>query len=94
MTLELPAQVAEDSTKSAFSGTPVKSEKIGRKNIAPAKATKIVTTAAKAIPVDESDPIDVAMRDRKAAGSMDTAITPADAKKKKLQIPQPFNLQI
>ena len=35
-------------------------------------------------PVDESDPIDVAMRDRKNAGSTDTVINAADAKKKKL----------
>ena len=36
------------------------------------------------LPVDESDPIDVAMRDRKDAGSADTVISAADAKKKKL----------
>ena len=45
-------------------------------------------------PVDESDPIDVAMRDRKDAGSADTVISAADAKKKKIQIPQPLALQI
>ena len=48
----------------------------------------------KSEPVDESDPIDVAFRDRKAAGSVESQVKEADAKKKKLQIPQPLNLKI
>ena len=43
--------------------------------------------------MDENDPIDVAMKDRKAAGSTDTVIKEVEAKKKKLQIPRPLNLK-
>ena len=55
----------------------------------PAKSVPQKDSAAKVReqPVDESDPIDVAMRDRKGAGSADTVISAADAKKKKIQIP-------
>lgn len=40
--------------------------------------------APRELPVDESDPIDVAMRDRKNAGSAESVINAADAKKQKL----------
>lgn len=46
------------------------------------------------MPVDENDPIDLAMSQRKAAGATDTQINAADAKKKKIQIPQPLSLTI
>jgi len=38
-------------------------------------------TKLREIPVDETDPIDVAMRDRKGAGSAESVISAADAKK-------------
>mmetsp|Transcript_18569 Transcript_18569/g.24983 ORF Transcript_18569/g.24983 Transcript_18569/m.24983 type:complete len:124 (+) Transcript_18569:1522-1893(+) len=41
------------------------------------------------MPVDESDPIDVAMRDRKVVGgSVDSVISAADVKAQKLQLPK------
>ena len=47
------------------------------------------------MPVDKSDPIDVAMNDRKThGGAPDAVISSADAKKARLQIPQPITLSI
>ena len=47
------------------------------------------------MPVDKSDPIDVAMNDRKTVGGApDSVISIADAKKARLQIPQPITLSI
>ena len=87
ITLDIPAtENATPSKQSTFSGTPAKS--------VPTKSTSMSTPARSGPsdsniklrdePVDESDPIDVAMRDRKNAGSADTVINAAEAKKKKL----------
>jgi len=48
----------------------------------------------KDLPVDENDPIDVAFRERKNAGSIESVITGMDANRKKIQIPKPLNLAI
>ena len=63
------------------------------KNATPAKSVS-AAKVPRDLPVDENDPIDVAMRERKDAGSLESQISAADAKKKKLQIPQSLNLQI
>ena len=48
----------------------------------------------KELPVDPNDPLDVALSHRKQAGSVDTQISGLEAKKKKIQIPQPLNLAV
>ena len=51
------------------------------------KAQPAAPKVEKAIPVDESDPIDLAFHQRKSEGSIDTVIKEAEAKKKNIQIP-------
>ena len=96
ITLEIPAsEGAIESSKPTFSGTPAKSLGV-KKQSSTVKSSFVASEkkVKKSEPVDESDPIDVAFRDRKAAGSVESQVKEADAKKKKLQIPQPLNLKI
>lgn len=89
---ELPEPVAQPAARPVFTGIPAKSQARASNN----SSMKEPVSAAKPknIPVDENDPIDVAMRDRKQAGSVDTQISAADAKKQKLQLPQPVALSL
>lgn len=81
---DLPAQEQSSSNKQpTFSGTPMKSGP-AKSTKPPGKAEAAAPAKQRDEPVDESDPIDVAMRDRKAAGSADSVISAADAKKKKI----------
>ena len=67
---------------------------VAPKSAAGAKQPSAKNLGTKQDPIDESDPIDVAISARKAAGATDTVIMGMDAKKKKLQIPRPLNLKI
>lgn len=46
------------------------------------------------MPVDESDPIDLALHQRKQSGSADTTIKKIEAENKNIKIPEPLDLQV
>jgi len=94
---ELPAQEPTTPAKATFSGTPVKFQRQASSvSMTPVKGPQSSSknVSLRELPVDESDQIDVAMRDRKQAGSTDTVINAADAKKKNLKLPKPLNLAL
>ena len=83
ITLDIPnTENATPSKQSTFTGTPARSVPKSNSMSTPAKSGPSNSNIKlRDEPIDESDPIDVPMRDRKNAGKTDSVINAADAKK-------------